>query len=103
LEACHAFRTDGLAAAVAIERRTCPCRRGERPDPAEILIAAQRLTGARLHLAAVPGIGHREDLWQLCRDELTGVDVRVDGRDIRSRWFGVVAGVTLRLGELPHG
>src|SRR6185312_14724642 len=26
---------------------------------------------------------HREDLWQLCRDELTGVDVRVDGWDIR--------------------
>ena len=31
-----------------------------------------------------------EDLWQLCRDELTGVDVRIDGWDNRGRWFGVV-------------
>ena len=40
--------------------------------PAEVLIAARRLAGARPHLAAVAGIVHREDLWQLCRDELTG-------------------------------
>ena len=33
--------------------------------PAEILIAAQRLAGARPHLAAVAGIVHPEDLWQL--------------------------------------
>ncbi len=59
--------------------------------PAEILIAARRLAGARPHLAAVAGIVHREDLWQLCRDELTGADVRIDGWDIRGRWFGVVA------------
>src|SRR5947199_9271941 len=39
--------------------------------PAEILIAARRLAGARPHLAAVAGIVHQEDLWQLCRDELT--------------------------------
>ena len=57
---------------------------------AKILIAARRLAGARPHLAAVAGIVHCEDLWQLCRDELTGVDVRVDGWDIRGRWFGVV-------------
>jgi hypothetical protein len=62
--------------------------------PAEIPIAARRLTGARPHLAAVAGIVHREDLWQLCRDELTGADVRVDGWDIRGRWFGVVVGAT---------
>jgi hypothetical protein len=30
-------------------------------------------------MAAVAGIVHQESLWQLCRDELTGVDVRVDG------------------------
>ena len=67
--------------------------------PAEVLIAARRLAGARPHLAAVAGIVHREDLWQLCRDELTGADVRVDGWDIRGRWFGVVVGATPRLGE----
>jgi hypothetical protein len=71
--------------------------------PAEILIAARRLAGARPHLAAVAGIVHHEDLWQLCRDELTGVDVRIGGWDIRGRWFGVVVGATPRLGELRRG
>ena len=70
---------------------------------AEVLIAARRLAGARPHLAAVAGIVHHEDLWQLCRDELTGVDVRIGGWDIRGRWFGVVVGATPRLGELPRG
>jgi hypothetical protein len=69
----------------------------------EILIAARRLAGARPHLAAVAGIVHHEDLWQLCRDELTGVDVRTDGWDIRGRWFGVVIVATPRTGELPRG
>ena len=71
--------------------------------PAEVLIAARRLAGARQHLAAVADIVAQEDLWQLCRDELTGVDVRIDGWDIRGRWFGVIVGVTLRTGELPRG
>ena len=70
--------------------------------PAEVLIAARRLAGARPHLATVAGIVHRKDLWQLCRDN-TGVDVRVDGWDIRGRWFGVVVGATPRLGELRRG
>jgi hypothetical protein len=69
---------------------------------AEILIAARRLVGARPHLAAVAGIMHQEDLWLLCRDELTGVDVRIDGWDIRGRWF-VVVGATPRTGELRRG
>jgi hypothetical protein len=72
-------------------------------SPAEILIAARRLAGARPHLAAVAGIVHHEDLWRLCRDELTGVDVRADGWDIRSRWFGVVVAATPRTGALPPG
>jgi hypothetical protein len=72
-------------------------------SPAEILIAARRLAGARPHLSAVAGIVHHEDLWRLCRDELTGVDVRVDGWDIRGRWFGVVVAATPRTGELPPG
>ncbi len=70
---------------------------------AELLIAARRLAGARPYLAAVAGIVHPEDLWQLCRDELTGVDVRMDGWDIRGRWFGVVVGATPRTGELRRG
>jgi hypothetical protein len=70
---------------------------------AEILIAARRLAGARPHLVAVAGIVHQGDLWQLCRDELTGVDVRADGWDIRGRWFGVVVAATPRTGELPPG
>jgi hypothetical protein len=38
-----------------------------------------------------------------CRDELTAVNVRADGWDIRGRWFGVVIGATPRLGELRRG
>jgi hypothetical protein len=71
--------------------------------PAEILIAARRLAGARPHLAAVAGIVHHEGLWQLCRDDLTGGDVRIDGWDICGRWFGVVVGATPRTGELQRG
>jgi hypothetical protein len=71
--------------------------------PAETLIAARRLAEERPHLTAVAGIVHREDLWQLCRDELTGVDVCMDGWDIRGRWFGVVVGATPRTGELRRG
>ncbi len=80
----------------------CPCCHRERPDPAEVLIAARRLAGARPHLAAVAGLVHPEDLWQLCRDELTGAEVRIDGWDIRGRWFGVVVGPNPRLGAAPR-
>jgi len=98
LAAAGDLTDDGLAVAVVIGRCTCPCCGGEKPvlTPAEILIAARRLAGARSHLAAVAGIVHPEDLWQLCRDELTGADVRIDGWDIRGRWFGVVVGATPR-------
>ena len=70
---------------------------------AETLIAARRLAGARPHLAAAARIVHPEDLRQLCRDELTGIDVRAGGWDIRGRWFGVVVVATPRLGALPRG
>jgi hypothetical protein len=53
--------------------------------PTEVMTAARRLAGARPHLAAIASIVHHEDLWQLCRDELAGVDVRIDGWDIRGR------------------
>ena len=71
--------------------------------PAEVLIAARRLAGACPHLAAVAGVVHHEDPWQLCRDEPTGVDVCIDGWEIRGRWFGVVVGATPRTGELRRG
>jgi hypothetical protein len=71
--------------------------------PAEVLIAARRLAEVRPHLAAVAGIVHPEDMWRLCRDELTGVDVRIDGWNIRGRWFGVVVEATPRTGELRRG
>lgn len=67
--------------------------------PAEILIAARWLAGARPHLAAVAGMVHHEDLRQLYRDELTGLDVRIDGWDIRGCWSGVVVGTTPRTGS----
>jgi hypothetical protein len=69
--------------------------------PAEILSAARRLAGVRAHLAAVASIVHHEDLWRLGRDELR-VDVRIDGWDIRGRWFGVVV-TTPRTGALQSG
>jgi len=46
---------------------------------------------------------HPEDMRQLCRDELTGVKVRIEGRDIRGRWLAVVAGATPLTGELRRG
>jgi len=35
--------------------------------------------------------------------KLTGLDVRIDGWEIRGRRFGVVVGATPRLGELRRG
>ncbi|MGH3197870.1 MAG: hypothetical protein ACRDNT_18585 [Streptosporangiaceae bacterium] len=71
--------------------------------PAETLMAARRLAGARPHVAAVAGLVHQEDLWQLCRDERTGVGARAGGWDIRGRWSVVVAGATPRPGALGRG
>ena len=90
---------DGLAAGAlsVIERRTCPCGRGERPypggdiDPARLLAEAQPTW-----LPSLAGIAHHEDLPHLCRDELIGIDVRIDGWDIRGRRFAVVVGATPR-------
>jgi hypothetical protein len=35
-----------------------------------------------------------------CAATSSGFDVRIDGWDIRGRWFGVVVGATPRTGEL---
>ena len=93
---------DGLAVAVIIERRTCPCCGGERPDPGrdpDCRAAARRSTtppgrrcrhrASRGPMAAVP--------------RRARVDVRIDGWDIRGRWFGVVVEATPRTGELRRG
>ncbi len=68
--------TSPVSSPVLIERHTCPCCRGKRPD-----------------------LGRDAD----CRDELTGAGVRVGGWDIRGRWFGVVVAATPRLGAWRRG
>ena len=67
------------------------------------MLAVRLLAAMRPHLAAVAPLVDADDLWRLCRDELTGVDVAMEGWDIRGRWFGVVVAATPRLGELPRG
>ncbi len=54
-------------------------------------------------VAALAGMAAPEAFWQLCRDELLGVDVATDGWDIRARWFGVVICATPRLGAFDRG
>jgi hypothetical protein len=65
-------------------------------------IAARRLAAMR-PVAALAGIAARDAFWELCRDELSGVDVATGGWDSRARWFGVVICATPRLGELGCG
>jgi hypothetical protein len=70
---------------------------------AETVPAVRLLAAMRPHIAAVAPLVDADDLWRLCRDELIGVDVVMEGWDIRGRWFGVVVAATPRLGELPRG
>lgn len=58
--------------------------------PMEASFAARRLLATRPYLAAVARIARPDDLVRLCSEELSGVDLRVDGWDIRARWFGVL-------------
>jgi hypothetical protein len=67
---------------------------------AERAIVARRLAAVRPVVAALADIAAPEAFWELCRDELSGVDVATGGWDIRPRWFGVVVCATPRLGEL---
>ncbi len=57
----------------------------------------------RPSVAALAGIAAPEAFWELCRDELSGVDVATGAWDIRARWFGVVICATPRLGVLDRG
>ena len=70
---------------------------------AEKAIAARRLAAVRPVVAALAGVAAPEAFWELCRDELSGVDVATGGWDIRARWFGVVICATPRRGELGRG
>jgi hypothetical protein len=70
---------------------------------AEKAIAVRSLAAKRPSVAALAGIVAPEAFWELCRDELSGVDVATGGWDIRARWFGVVICATPRLGELGRG
>ncbi len=70
---------------------------------AEKAIAARRLAAMRPSVAALAGIAAPEAFWELCRDELSGIDVATGGWDIRARWFGVVICATPRLGVLGRG
>jgi hypothetical protein len=45
-------------------------------------------------VTAPADVGAKDNRW---------VDVRLDGWDIRGRWFGVVVRATPRLGELRRG
>ena len=69
---------------------------------AEKAIAARRLAAVRPVVAALAGAAP-EVFWELCRDELTGVDVAAGGGTFARRWFGVVVCATPRLGELGRG
>ena len=66
---------------------------GHHPDQAE---------PGRARLAALAGVAAPEAFWELCRDELSGVDVAAGGWDIRARWWGVVVCATPQLGELDR-
>ena len=54
-------------------------------------------------VVGLAGIAAPEAFWELCRDELLGVDIAAGAWDIRPRWFGVVICATPRLGELGRG
>lgn len=70
--------------------------------PAETSFVVRRLVAARPHLAAFALIVHPNEMGRLCRDELSGVDVRADGWDIRARWFGVVVTAPVGQGRPPR-
>jgi hypothetical protein len=74
--------------------RGCDGAAGHHPDQAE---------PGRARLAALAGIAAPEAFAELCRDELSGVDVAAGGWDIRACWWGVVVCATPRLGELGRG
>jgi hypothetical protein len=66
-------------------------------------IRRPRLAAAPPHIVALAPIIDRDDLVRLCREELTGVDVRAGSWDVRSRWFEVAVSAPTRRGEQRRG
>jgi hypothetical protein len=71
--------------------------------PAETAFVVRRLAAAAPHIVALAPIIDRDDLVRLCREELTGGDVRAGSWDVRSRWFGVAVSAPTRKGEQRRG
>jgi hypothetical protein len=71
--------------------------------PAETAFVVRRLAAAAPHIVALAPIIDRDDLVRLCREELTGVDMRAGSWDVRSRWFGVAVSAPTRKGEQRRG
>jgi hypothetical protein len=68
----------------------------------ETSLAVQQLAATRPHLAALAIVVSPDDLGQLARSELSGMDLQRDGWDLRARWFGIVVCATPRLGALER-
>ena len=68
-------------------------------SPAEVAFAVRQLAETQPHVRALALLVHRDEFWQLCRAELTGLDVQVGGWDIRGRWFAVVVTAPARQGQ----
>lgn len=63
----------------------------------EVTVACGRLAATAPHLRALAVVAP-EQLWMLCREELEGRDLDVDGWIIKPRWFGIVVVSTSRRG-----
>jgi hypothetical protein len=65
----------------------------------EVTIACGRLAGTAPHLRALAMVVEPEQLWRLCREELQGRDLDVDGWIIKPRWFAITVVSTGRRGR----
>jgi hypothetical protein len=74
---------------------------------AERAIAARRLAAVRPVVPALAGIAAPEAFWELCRDELSGVDVAAGGWDVTTNvvayaaYLDVYVPVPGRVGACP--
>lgn len=57
--------------------------------PFEVTVTCGHLAGNAPHLRALATIVPPEELWRLCREELQGRDLEVDGWIIKPRWSGI--------------
>ena len=66
----------------------------------EVTVACGRLAATAPHLRALATVVAPEQLWRLCREELQGRDLDVNGWIINPRWFGIVVVSTGRRGPI---